>query len=353
MWQRTGIILTVVFGFGAIALAEDSGELLWEVYRQGSEDKQQILSESQRRVQHLQKKADELVEDDTLSRDVDFVWLSEHRIPAGLVIERELREVPEGAYLKVLLRLGGRIGSNAILSRLPELLDKTQRHASKVEIMRVMVSIGSDRYVETLREYLRGVTSETSEDLIVEAARGLGQAGNSDDVELLKKCGGWVTKPAGRVKVLVARHRCGDETVKGDIVRRVEDSGASNQLRAWLISYLGEQPYNEGVMALEDLAMQADNRRIGEAALEALFKVRRGLAAPVRYDINAGEGEKQKTAIPLSLEEARKQYDGEMSGKDRQKIVGRIVEMWVERRTRPNVDNQATVDQRDNAVPLQ
>ncbi|MFW6045014.1 MAG: hypothetical protein ACOCR1_04640, partial [Planctomycetota bacterium] len=332
-----GLMIFITFGVVAgvgQGAEETSNEVLWKVYTQGSEAKQELLRESKQRLDNIESRAEHIIQKGNMEVDGDFCWLVQHRIPAGLVVERALRQNPGGAYLKVLLGLARHVGDSAMYAHLPELLRSVPDVSSKIAVIRTMTGIGSDDLMEEVEVYLRKNYEEADERLTVAAALGLSRAQEEAYLELLKTIAQHVERPMSQVKMAVAQHRCGDAIMEEKLVDYTKSPDVSPRIRRWIMSYLSQNPSDRGVLALGHVAKNTDDEKTVESALRSLFRVRRHIAQPGRSNIDRDvkqRGSDDTTDIPMSLQEMRQMYPGKTVGEMRESIVKSITEMWMRR----------------------
>ena len=86
--------------------AQGAEEYLWRAYTQGPKKKQDLLREANRRLKNLRLKASRHEEQELRwANDPDTRWLLTNRIPAMLILERELTAKPRRIVATMMRRV--------------------------------------------------------------------------------------------------------------------------------------------------------------------------------------------------------------------------------------------------------
>lgn len=327
------ISLFCLVGMGARAAGSN---LLWRAYSQGTAEKQKLLQESRRHVSLLKEKASRGEVAKKWHEVPEVEWLLKHRTPAVLVLERQLQEPPPtGRFLDAFLYLAVRLGHSRLTSRLPELLPRAKTTEDRMRVVNMLANLRTEDSVEALRGFLKNANGWTRDELICEAARGLGLTGDAEHLSLLQKVTSLVRDPISNARLLAARHRCGDPKTGARLREMLHRKDVPPGFRLQLLNVLRRAELEEMVPELADMSLKAAKEQMRVAAFDCMVDIvdyhnlpieqpgklieeESGGGAPAKLGSGA---EKQPMPTPLT----RYRNAGRTK---RQKMVAEVIEFW-------------------------
>ncbi len=326
------VVIICAMCMGSVAAGRgESRTLLWKTYAEGPPQKQEKLRQARQHVQALRKNASQLTEMKDLRSNPDFIWLVRNRILGRLVVYNELEQVPEGSYLKVLLSVMNRVGGKKLWDRLPELLREVKRNESKILLLRAMGEYGAEKHLQAIREFVKN-PKQKGEFVLVAGVLALSRAGNKSDLKLIKKIGPHIKRPRNEIKLMLARHRCGDEKMGQKIAHAILSRELKPRLRYQVMEYIAEEPYDRGVLATGRVADKSPNEKMRMKALQVLRRIRERIPAAVSGRNDVADKKEKPQFVGQEQQETEKSYPRvpmtKMSGKQRQQFVETVLKAW-------------------------
>jgi len=316
-----------------LAEGNESRDLLWRVYTEGSQEKKAVLTECFHRLLKVKRRAELATEPVNWGEDPEIAWLLQHRIPTMLAVERELEGGPDAPHLQALIYLTKAIGSRRLLRHLPELLKRTYSTMARLQILRAMSDLRDRGSLAALEGFLSGADSSTPGLLVAEAARGLGLTRNKDYLPLLRVASRMVRSQAESLRMAGAQYRCGDSQIAQRILSVLRDDEADMELRLWAVHFVAEEPVSGVVPVLAELAAESSSEEMSSSALRALV-LASGYGVPPGSELleqkptqssEEGTAQEGETTAALPGEGPER-----LSEKERKKLVQAIMRWWRE-----------------------
>lgn len=327
------VLIVVLCGVGVHrAGAAENSDLLWRVYTRGAEEKREILRQAYRHLLNLREAAEEGTPASEWTAGEDARWLLEHRIPARLAVERELREPPAGRYLEVLVHMAEALGVRSLTRRLPELLSHAATDATRNRILLALGRAGDEKSLAALEKFLEGAGRFTPEQLICTAARGLGLSRREEYLPLLRHVSRHVESPEGQVRLAVARYFCGEEKMIEPLQGVLRKRQGSANVQRTVLRFFNRVRHTDSVELLADYAMDVEDDRLGALALDALRATTTygsPPAGPSDPDTPTGPPEATTFRAPASGKSP-----AEMGKSGRREKVRKVLQWWETNRKR-------------------
>ncbi len=314
--------------------AQGAEEYLWRAYTQGPKKKQDLLREANRRLKNLRLKASRHEEQELRwANDPDTRWLLTNRIPAMLILERELTAKPSGSYTAVLARLTALLGSHRLAQHLPELLPKAGTNDARLAVLKAMASLRGAGYETALAGFLRECNEHTPEDLICEAAEGLGRTGDKKHLLLLERNALLVRSELGKLKLAAARYLCGQERVVQTIAEALVRDKADPTLHRYAVEFFSRNPVPQAVPVMGRFAQECADEQLAMRAIDALIRMTGfGVPSTKRWAELSEEQEAEEKTEPAAALPPPK--DGEkpkgLTREERQRLVQIVLKWWDE-----------------------
>ncbi len=348
------VFSALFFLVGEVASGEAS-DILWRAYSQGPAEKQELLKQAQKQLDLLQAKALDGKAGPTWHKVSEVRWLLNHRMPAVLVIERELQEPPSGRCLDATLHLILRLGHSRLTSKLPHLLKTVESAEDKQRVMTVLGNLRTEACVETLQDFLKNADAETEEELVCEAARGLGLTEDPKHLPLLRQVTSQVEPPIAIARLLAARHRCKDPKAGARLRKMLHRKEVPQKFRLELLNVLRRVQLEEMLPDLTDLALKAANEQLRTAAFKCMvdivgYRNFTRVAKDQTEEDNPGgskstsTGTEPETAASLTPVERYRKADAAK----RREMVAEVTEFW---KKKSEKRKQAVRNQQDEEDP--
>jgi hypothetical protein len=317
-----GLFLAVLVCQAALG-GEAKENVLWRAYAEGPPERQALLAEALQRVDNVcQERRAEAADWPT---DADVRWLSDHRTVAMLAVGHALDGGPADAAVPGLARLIGTMGTGWLTRRLPALLDHANSDGARLAVLRAMADARDTSCQAALSGFLSQAGARTSEALICEAARGLGHAGDKEYNTVLRKAYGLVRSRQARVRVAAARYLCGERGILPEVLRALSPDETDKELQAWVLEFVAENPAEESVPALEELALRKAAGPVGAVALRVLMHVT-AYGVPQQAPQTAPDEEGTEPA-PVA-DEPQQRAPEQLSPQQRAEQVRQVVDWW-------------------------
>jgi len=306
---------------------------LWHAYASGPESRATVLRQCSERLERLRVRAAALGPRTDWSADEDVRWLLGHRIPAVLVIERELDGDPEDGYLTALVWTAQRLGHRRLLSKLPQTLWMADGAAARLALLDVLGRVGTAGAVSALEEFLETATVLTDEQLICAAAAGLGRTRDERHLSLLRSSERLVRTPLAELQFAAARWQCGDQAMEARLLAVLRAPGAGPAEMQFVLTFLAENPMEDALPDLARLATEAQDEGVMRLALKALVETTGYNRPPDKTLIEPWPGDDMEPAAAEEAQEADPLLADptEMTQQEREELVEQILQHWRER----------------------
>jgi len=327
MRSRLLIASLIVACLAPVALA---GDMLWDAWENGSPDRRELLTQCQQRLQAIRREATRGV---SWTEGADVQWLLSQRVPAILVVGRDLETNPSGQDLDVLLYLAGRLGSSDLGAKLPPLLERASEE-KRIKVVRTMAQLRDGSSVKALEDLLQRADSSMPEGLLCAAASGLGATANRKYLPLLRRTARLVRSDLARLRMDAALCRCGDAEAAKAITELLTAPKADRNLKVFAIAFCGDACVREAVPALGEIAAESPDKELSDQALEALLSITRfGMPAP-----SASGDPKDKPVTdmraPVPPRSMSENVPLELQEPDRKKLVRMALDWWAEQQSK-------------------
>ncbi|MBS3763688.1 MAG: hypothetical protein KGZ25_10345 [Planctomycetes bacterium] len=351
-WAVVFALSLVLGAVVSIFGADDKRDALWYSYKTGPVERQKLLAQAQRRLKSVRHKAEQNKATEWPT-DENFRWLTEHRTPGRLVVEKALKSHPRGASLKVLVLLTRHLEGRRLTRHLPDLAFRSRSMETRRLLFETMASVGGEKCRETLRKFLGASDHSADEQLLCSAAEGLAATKDKKYIPLLKKAYGLVHSEPARLRIAVALYKCGERDAGKQLLEHLRKT-KDPEVLADALGLLAIRPVPNAIPVMEKFAVESPDPAIATLAFEALkshtgFQQKR----PDQQPTDKKEPEKFVAKDDLRPDEKtsrlKKQF-GDLSKKARQKRVQRIVQ-WARAHPDAIVDKPSEEDPRkDNVV---
>ena len=335
------LLLLVMFGvlMSPVAHAEIQ-DLLWRAYAQGNVEQRRTLAECERRMMIIRTKATTAEESRDWSEDRHVQWLLFHRIPAMLVLEREMRSEPQSVYLEALLHMTKALDNSRLTRLLPGLMNGASSTRSRLHVIRTLAELRDAKSLAALERFLEGAGRNTPDELMAEAARGLGLTRDEKYLPLLTRASRLVDSQRAALMLAAARYRCGETEMAEQVmeVLRQEDTDQEDtdpDLKIWALDFFAENAHQESVPLLASLAAGSGDERVARRALQALM-LTSGYAVPPAKELlersremRVGEVQEQEVEEEAADAVDRAAPD-EPTASEREELVETILTWWRE-----------------------
>jgi HEAT repeat protein len=323
-----------------LARAADQGAL-WRAYAAGPPARRQLLEQCRQRLDRIKAKARQEAPPDWAT-DEDVRWLLAHRIPAVLAVEEQLQreEVPDG-YLVALVDIARLLGHRRLLSRMPRLLQSAETTRARRKVLKALGDLGTPEAVVTLREFLKAAGPTTPDELIGEAARGLGLARDGAHLPLLGAAARQVQSPMAKARVTVGLHRCGAPAALAELLEMLRSSETPKPVRLFVLQFLEEERVPEAVPLLAEMATGEADAEVTVAALRALMSTTGYRDPPAAHLIKPWDEGQEGPTGPGEDESARRL--AEMSPGERDELVEKVLRRWRRRLSQASLADRGDV----------
>lgn len=325
---------------------EEAEPALWHVYTVRSPEMRATVEECRKRLDALRKRA--AAQDGAVAwrTDADVLWLLEHRIPAALVVDRAVSGKLKSPDFVVLAGLIERLGHAGAARKLPLLLNRAGSDADRLVVLRAMADLRTPEALEASERFLNDAGPRTADELIGEAARGLGLTRDARYLAVFQRVVPLVASRSERIRIAAARLRCGDPTALRELLAPLREPEPDPALCAYVLRILPDFPELEVIEELARIAVEADDAVLAEAGLAALRDAT-GATVPPPPTVRESEPEETpagtaettgETAEPTAQDQAIAAW-GEADRTTRQAVVEALIEGWRQRGrvSRPSV----------------
>ena len=252
------------------SVAEDA---LYRAWAEGPPERRALLGASRQHLRQVRERAYAARPAPAWAEDADVRWLLSHRTPAVLVIERELEMKPEGQYLEAITHMACALGHRRLTRKVADLYAMAELHATRVRVLRMMAESRDRHCVAFLQQYLQDASRNTPEDLICEAARGLGLTRREEFLPDLQRAYRLVRSRRAQLRVAAARYLCGETEMLQPLLEVIRERRPGNELRTWALQFVCKHPGPPAVPLLAELATEAPEKQEADLALDALARV--------------------------------------------------------------------------------
>jgi hypothetical protein len=276
--------------------------------------------------------------------DPDVQWLLEQQAATYLVVDAGLAQETRGARRSALLFLAGRLHYGTLGQYMPGLLSASTTNEERLEVLQCMAALQDLRSLQALETFLTQQSAGVSEELLVEAGRGLGISGRPDYLTAISAVRKRVTSPAARFELAKSACRCGDASAAADVACFLDAPETPAEMKSKAIQFLCDNFSDHSLAGLTRFACTTEDQQLAVAATWAIINgTRYGRtipAGPAYAEAAAGAGPAAEPAggQPGGADgpEAGKVLPGlppdvsRLSQDERRQLIEKITQWWLE-----------------------
>jgi hypothetical protein len=263
------ILLAVTLATGVAAGDE---ELLRKAWTWQAGPKATLLQDANRRVDALAARwSAESASAQSAESDPDVQWLLEHGEATYLVLDERLARYPSGKSRSALLFVAARLHRPNLGQYLPGLLQASNTDAERLDALKCMSALQNQPSLRALQSFLLDPPQGVSDELLAEAARGLGMSGRPEYLVPVSQAQRRVKSVAARFEVAKAACRCGDASGLDKVAEVLDAPKPDLKLQAEAISFLCENFNDRALERLASFASTTNNRDLATAAVWAII----------------------------------------------------------------------------------
>ncbi len=276
---------------------------------------------------------------DRADREPTVQWLAAHADATYLVLDEELAKQPRGAVRSACLLLAGRIHNPGLGQYVHKLLPSCSTNADRLEVLQCMSALQDPQSVKALAAFLAKPTSGASDEMLAEAARGLGMTRRPEYLSAISRVRGQVVSLAARFELAKAACRCGDADAVRDVAAVLKTTGPALKLHADAIAFLCENFSDAALNGLSEFVETTGDDELAVAATWAIINGTRYGRDPAA--MAARPASEYETAAPAAGDDSGAQAAGgvlpglpkdvsKLSREERRELIGKVSRWWRE-----------------------